>query len=98
MRHNQAMAHQHDHARRCKKALDECKVCQLAMEVFRATPLQTLSEVLADVAAPKLRISLASVAVENLIDRTTHESVRGKRDSVAAMGLLKAYEEMGGGL
>jgi hypothetical protein len=37
-----------EHARRCKKPIDECKLCQDSIRWFGSLPLQTLSEVLTD--------------------------------------------------
>ena len=36
----------HDHARRCKKPLGECKLCKLGMDYFETLPAHVLSHVL----------------------------------------------------
>ena len=37
-----------DHARRCKKPFDDCKLCQDNLRWFNSLPLTTLARVLAD--------------------------------------------------
>jgi hypothetical protein len=62
------------------------------------TKIANLNPSLSEPLAPKLRITLASVVMENLIDRTLHESKRAKADVIVSMSLLKAYEAAGGSL
>jgi hypothetical protein len=42
--------------------------------------------------------NLASICVERLMDRTTHNSKRAKADSEQGMFWLKKFESMGGGI
>ncbi len=86
------------HAGKCKKGLDDCDTCKGFVRFFANQRLDHLAKLCEEKPAPKLRISMALVAVENLIDRTTDESKRAAKDSAAAMFYLKGYEQRGGGL
>lgn len=68
--------------------------------MFKASeiPINLLSQALEDKVATPFRTSFASVAVDRLIDRTNHRSVRATRDVAISMGYLKGYEQRGGGL
>lgn len=68
------------------------------MEWFSKLPAQTLNMVISDPMAARAKITLGSVVLDNLIDRTTHRSPRAKRDVAAAMALLTAYKDAGGGI
>lgn len=86
------------HVRGCKKAPEDCSQCRDIIAAYRRLPLKTLSTELSDVVAPPMRVSIAALAVDALIDRTNHESKRGKADSIVAMSVLKQYEQRGGHL
>lgn len=86
------------HVRGCKKALNDCPVCGAIVAQYATYSLPELAVKIQDIRPRELHTTLAAVAVENLIDRTTHESARGKRDVRVAMSTLKGYEQRGGGL
>ena len=87
-----------NHARACNKSMGECKPCQLVAGFFKGLSAPAISEVLRDSVAVGLRTSLASVAVENLITKSTWVSKRAKSDHLVAFSILKGFEQRGGGL
>ena len=87
-----------DHAKRCKKDLAECKVCQFNIEqALRMNP-QDLNSLLENPMAPPLKVRVAAMGIENLIARTMHDSKRGQGDVALGMKVLKGYEKRGGSL
>lgn len=44
------------------------------------------------------KTSLCSISVDTLMERTTHHSKKAKADVLVALGLIKGYEQRGGGL
>lgn len=88
----------HDHARRCKLPLDECKPCQLMSRFVREMNPEHAATYLQDSVAPPMKTSIAAVAIDRVIEKSTDRSVRGRADYGAGMNLLKTYEEMGGSL
>lgn len=86
------------HARKCREDLDKCPVCRGLIALHAGMTPGDLSKTLEDIRAPRMRVSMAAVAVDALIERTNHSSKRATADVVAAMGVLKWYESMGGRL
>lgn len=87
-----------EHARRCKKILSDCSVCLLNQRRFLAINPVTINRALSQVPARRFTTSLISVAIDNLIPRTTHDSKRATGEFAAVYPALKAYAQRGGGL
>lgn len=92
----------HSHAASCtgfnKKTGEDCKLCKKNVEVFHSFPIQVLSRVLEQTPAKGIQSSLASMIVENMLDRASHGTKRAGADFKSAYPTLKNYEKAGGGL
>lgn len=86
------------HGKNCKKKYEECWICQGNELKLRAISAPALNMALTEVPAQRVHVSLGSIAVDNLINRTMDETKRAKRDFEAAYPLLKGYEQRGHGL
>jgi hypothetical protein len=89
-------AKNHLHAAKCKKDVSECVMCQMNVEWFNRLPLHVLSQVLAEPPGNHTRLTFGAAAIDRLIDRTTHDSERGKADVEANMRLFREYKDNGG--
>lgn len=83
----------------------ELRVCPACAGIASPEPSGKASEAILETSkalenplGPPMYTKLAAIALENLIARTNHRSQRGKRDVVAGMGLLTAYQQLGGTL
>lgn len=77
---------------------NEGKATQKGIKFMASLPLGHLSQVLEDTMAPKLRISLVAVAIENMMSRTLDHTRRGVADVKEVLRVVKPYEKRGGGL
>lgn len=78
---------------------DGCKTCQRALDTYRSIPSSAMSSVLQDKLAQPARFSMATLLLDSMVvDRSTHNSKRAKRDLEAAIVALKQYETRGGKL
>lgn len=81
------------------KTKEPCPVCARNQKVYATVPAPQLSVALAEPRVHTGRLSIAALCVESMTRRSEDKNtVRSKADFFAAYGVLKAYEERGGGL
>lgn len=89
----------YNHLQRCNKKIEDCRLCEQIQRFFSLLPLHHLSTAMAEVPPQEATFSLATLAMESMLERGTHKSARALRDRVASMTLLRYYEkELGGKL
>lgn len=87
------------HVRKCKERLiEDCDTCKRIVGMMAQLPLPAISRCTEQPQARPFTSSLASIAVDNLLSRTNHQSKRASADFAAAYPMLKKYEQRGGGL
>jgi len=93
------------HAKKCNKKLDECFVCQRAINViYPSIPAPAINKVLSESQIHNGRVSVCELAVGSMLRRTkeqVHGGKQGRRakaDFLAAFPVLKGYESRGGTL
>lgn len=88
----------HGHARGCKKLLGDCKVCDKLIEGFKSFPLPGLSKALEQPLHATLKVSMASMLIEQALLMANDRSKMSQASVMLNYGTLKAYETRGGGL
>lgn len=81
------------------KTKELCHVCARNVKVYATVPAPQLAVALAEPRVHTGRLSIAALCVESMTRRSKEKNtLRSRADFFAAFGVLKAYEERGGGL
>lgn len=86
------------HGKKCRELLAECKTCQRNLRIAQSLPLGAVAAISTEPLAKNARFRLITIALDNLMTRTTDQSKRATADFAAGFGLIKGYESRGGGL
>lgn len=80
------------HAHKCKKDISECRICNIATQMFTSIPPMDLAAVL-EQPMPSRGWSFFGIALENARDRATHNSWRGAADMHVAAQMFAGFKD-----